>query len=91
MGALKERGVSRKHRCFTSCYKRLFNLSKSFLKVSPSLLSCVSCQEQLLLNCLHRNTIKVKNIKKDNLHCNMLYCFVNLHNCVLALLCVICE
>lgn len=38
--ALKERGVSRNHQCFSSCYRRLFNLSKSFLKVSlPNILT----------------------------------------------------
>ncbi|XP_065891052.1 uncharacterized protein [Dysidea avara] len=32
LNALKERGVSRDHMCFKNCYKRLFNLSRSFLK-----------------------------------------------------------
>ena len=59
LGALKERGVSRKHRCFTSCYKRLFNLSKSFLKVSVLLSGKNNC-----FNCYVIKFIKI--IKRDD-------------------------
>ncbi|CAI8044003.1 hypothetical protein GBAR_LOCUS24423 [Geodia barretti] len=34
VGALKRQGMKRDHVCFRKCYTRLFNLSKSFLKVS---------------------------------------------------------
>lgn len=30
---LKNKGMKRDHVCFRKCYNRLFNLSKSFLKV----------------------------------------------------------
>lgn len=40
--ALKKEGMQRDHVCYRKCYNRLFNLSKSFLKVCTNMyMSCV--------------------------------------------------
>ena len=54
--ALKKNGMQRDHVCFRKCYNRLFNLSKSFLKVYIYMyMNCICSRRYNVQRLVHVN------------------------------------